>query len=260
MTALTAGRNTPELAGENPAAQFVILAAEIMYAGDMAARTYDNEVQMAADTLGFRVEGRVAKTVDNTADGKSVTVERGIFRYENSATYPVGRAQIGRPCYVEDDNTVAAYSTNLVAAGLVVDVDSDGVWVDQRVAALELARRLALPKVVAVAAATATVSAAQCFQGNVVLACDYATGVTLTLPAAQAGYRVGVQRTDATAAHDVVITAATGDTVRGSTAGGTASNTTDAVSQVLYLEAVNGTAWVDADPLAADRAVWAPST
>ena len=39
-----------------------------------------------------------------------------------------------------------------------------------------------------------------------------------------------------------------------------ASNTTDAVSQVLYLEARDATDWVDAAPLASDRAVWVAST
>lgn len=261
MTQLAADNELfKRLAGLSPVALFAILNGEIMYAGGLMAVDYAGEVQMASDTLGLRVIGYCPKQVDNSVDGKSVAVENVPCRMNNSATYPVTRAMIGLPAYVEDDNTVAGFSTNLVAAGLVVDVDADGVWLDVSLQALAAARRAALPKVVAITGATATVTAAQAFQGNVVFSVDYATGATVTLPSAQAGFRIGIYRLSATAAHDVILQAPTGDKVLGSTAAGTASNTTDAVSQVLYIETIDATDWKVALPYASDLAVWVAST
>lgn len=262
MTQLSADNETIKgpLAGLALTQALTILDAEKMYAGGLMAVDYAGEAQMASDTLGLRVIGICSENVDNSDDGETVDPPlAGIYRLNNSSTNAVTAAMRGRPCYVEDDNTVASTSTNLVAAGLVHDVDSDGVWVDVRPEALAAARRLARPKVVSITDGTATVTAAQCFQGNVVLACDNATGVTLTLPTAVAGYRVGVQRIAATAAHDVVVTAGAGDKVRGSAAAGTITNDTDAVSDILWLETEDATDWVDAEPLAKDRAEWTAS-
>jgi len=261
MAALTDNRDTRELeSGRGQVAQFDIYNDEIVYAGGMLAVDYAGEVHAAGDTLGLRVLGCVPVKVDNADDGEKSEVQRGIFRYANSETYPLSRNNIGHPCYVEDDQTVAGHSTNLVAAGLVHDVDSEGVWVDQSLAATQTAIRQAKQKVVAVTAENLSVTTAQCFQGNVVVTAENSSATTLTLPTAAAGYRLGVQRINAGAGYDVVVTAASADKVRGSTEAGTITNDTDAVSDVLYLETVNATDWVDASPLAKDRAEWAPST
>lgn len=263
MTQLAADNETIKgpLAGLALVQALTVLDTEKMYVGGLMAVDNAGEAQMASDTLGLRVLGICPENVDNSDDGETVAPPKpGIFRLNNSSTNAVTVGMRGRPCYVEDDNTVASTSTNLVPAGLVHDVDTDGVWVDLRPEALAIARRLARPKVVSITDGTATVSAAQAFQGNVVLACDNATGVTLTLPTAAAGYRLGVQRTSATAAHDVVVTAAAGDKVRGSAAAGTITNDTDAVSDVLWLETEDATDWVDAEPLAKDREEWEASS
>jgi hypothetical protein len=257
MTALADNRNTPKLAGEGFVDDFTAINADILYAGGMGAIDSTQEIQPASDTLGLRVVGRIPVKVDNTADGEASEVDSGIFRYVNSTTAPVTRAQVGDVCYVEDDQTVASTSTNLVAAGLVVDVDSKGVWVDQRPASLSMARRIARPKVVAVTATTATLTAAQAFQGNVVVTASNSGATTLTMPAAAAGLRIGVQRLTAGAGYDVSLAAASADTVLGSE---TVLNDTDAVSQVLWLEAENVTNWALGAPVASDRAEWASST
>lgn len=260
MSALSANRNTRPLMGIDPVDEFTVVDADILYAGGIMAIDSSLELKPAADTLGQRVVGICQLKTDNTDDGEKAEVKRGIIRLGNSTSYAITRAMIGEPCYVEDDQTVGSGSSNLVVAGLVHDVDSTGVWVDMRPEALATARRMARPKVVSITDATKTISAAQVFQGNVVLACDKNGGVTLTLPTAVAGYRIGVQRIAATAAHDVVITAASGDTVRGSDAAGTITNDTDAVSGVLWLETENATNWTDAMPLAKDRAEWEASS
>ena len=255
MTALAANRNTPELAGINPVALFTILNAAVCYAGALAAIDYTGEVQPAADTAGLKVVGRFAKYVSNTPDGQSVAVERGIFRFENDATSPVTRAAIGMPCYVVDDQTVAGKTTNMVPAGIVMDVDSDGVWVDQTPGALARAWRAKPDKFVS-KTADYTVTEAIAFEGRTILLCDQGSILTVTLPSAVAGMRVGVQRTVATAAHDTAIQAAAGDKVLGSAAAKKVDNTVDAISGILILEAADATDWVAANPLPADLASW----
>lgn len=263
MTQLAADNETIKgpAAGSSLQQALTIYDGEKTYVGGMLAVDSAGEAHMASDTLGLRIAGICPEQVDNTDDGETVSPPLvGIYRMNNSSTAAITAAMRQMPCYVEDDNTVAATSTNLVVAGLIIDVDSDGVWVDFRPAAMAQARALARPKVVSVTGSTSTLTAAQCWQGNVVIACDNATGVTLTLPTAVAGYRIGIQRLAATAAHDVVATASASDTVRGSAAAGTITNDTDAVSDVLYLEAENATNWADAAPLAKDRAEWTASS
>lgn len=262
MSALTADNQNIKgpLLGENLVRDLTVYNAEIMYKYGLQAIDYAGETQMASDTLGLKVIGFCCKKVDNTNDGETIDPPLiGIYRISNSSTYPITAVMKGKPAYVEDDNHVAAFSTNLVVAGLIHDVDADGVWLDVRPASMAIAMAQALPKVVAVTGTTATLTAAQCFQGNVVITAENAAGVTLTLPTAQAGYRIGIQRINAGQGYDVVLQAPSGDTVRGSAAAGTATNDTDAVSDILWLETYNGTAWVDAFPLAKDRAEWTAS-
>jgi hypothetical protein len=255
MSALTDNRNTREINGRQLETELAIYAAEIMYAGGMAAMDYAKEIYMASDTLGLKVLGRVPLKVDNTADGYTSNIEHGIFRYANSSTYPITSAMIGKTCYVEDDNTVAGDSTYLVPAGLVYDVDSKGVWVDQTVAGLEIARMNAR---IYISAKTAdyTVTAADCFQGNVVITVSKSTGATMTLPTAIAGYRIGFQRITSTSGYDVVLTPASGDKINSGAAAGSATNAVDAVSDILWLETPDVTYWKTANPVAKDRASW----
>lgn len=259
MSALTAGRNAPSLAGQSGVDTFPIVNDEVMYAGGIVAIDSTGEASMASDTLGLRVLGICPLTQDNADDGLYTAAQKGVYRVGNSSTAPVTDALVGKPCYVEDDQTVAANSTNLVAAGLVFAVTADGVWVDFSSAAISAAQAQARIKVVAVTGTTATVSAAQAFQGNVVITASNASATTLTLLAAAAGYRFGVQRITAGAGYDVILQAGSGDKVLGSAAAGTASNTTDAVSDILWLESIDGTDFVAAAPLAADRAAWVAS-
>lgn len=248
-TALTEDRRTPSVSGDNLVASLTILDTEIIYSGGIVAVTYDGEVQMASDTAGLRVVGTAGEYVDNTDDGELLrSVNRGIRRFNNSATYAVARTAIGMPCYVEDDNTVAGRSTNYVAAGLVHDVDSDGVWVDQRPAALEKARRLT-PQLYAAKTANYTLTSAEAFAGRTVFNMDGATGgaVELTLPSAVPGMRFGVFRGSATAGDDVSVQAAAGDVVEASdgftAAAKQVDNTVDAISQIIWYECVDAGTW-----------------
>lgn len=259
-TALAADRNTPALGGVGLESALTILNAEVMYGGGIVAIDYTDEVQMASDTQGLRVIGVAGEQVNNAADGKTILqLKRGIFRFGNSATYPIPRSAIGHVCYVEDDNIVAGWSTNLVAAGLVHDVDSSGVWVNMRPEALAaaLARR---PDKLVAKTDDYTCTAAIAFDGRTAFAMSKTGGLTLTLPSAVAGMRVGVKRGSATAADDVHVQCATGDKIEGydglSAAAKKASNTVDAVSDIVWYRAVDDTIWAIDRPLPTDVGSW----
>lgn len=236
-------------------AELAILNAAVIYGGNLLAIDYASEAQMAANTVGLRVIGIAPKEVNNAADGLYTGVENDIYLLANSSTSPLTRANIGQVCYVEDEATVASFTTALVAAGLVVDVDANGVYVDLTPAALAQARATAALVIVA-KTDDYTVTAAQAFAGNVVFTVDAGSLKTLTLPTAVAGYKIGVQRISATAAHDVAIQAAAGDKVLGSAAAKKVDNTVDAVSGVLFIRAQDVTDWVKASPFPADYASW----
>lgn len=261
MAALTANRDTPEIKFPRElAGALTLLNDAVLFAGGIVAIDYTDELQPAADTAGLKVIGRAHLGMDNAADGLTSTIERGIFRFANSSTYPVPRSAIGQVCYVEDDQTVAGFSTNLVSAGLVYDVDSDGVYVDMTAQALALAWERRPCKVVAVAETTA-MAAAVAFEGRTIYLVDHTSIATVTLPSAVGGMRVGFLRKVATAAHDVKIQAATGDTLQGSdatsAAGKAVDNTVDAVSVApFFLRAVDDTAWKIDNPWPADYASW----
>jgi hypothetical protein len=260
MTALSANRDTPEIKSPRYLAdKFTILNDAVLYAGAILALDYTDEIQPAADTAGLRVVGRCPVKIDNADDGLTSQVEQGIFRFANSATYPVPRSAIGQACFVEDDQTVAGFSTNLVPAGLVYDVDSSGVWVDMRPAALAQARALT-PDVHVPKTADYAVTAAIAFQGRSAFFCTKTGTLTITLPSAVAGMRVGVKRCSATAADDVKVQCATGDKIQGSDAMSAASkcvdNTVDAVSGITWWRAVDDTVWALDNPLPADVTSW----
>jgi len=56
---------------------------------------------------------------------------RGTFRLFNLATDAVTAADIGKPCFLVDDQTVAkTHGGNTRSqAGAVIDLDAQGVWV-----------------------------------------------------------------------------------------------------------------------------------
>lgn len=101
---------------------------------------------VAANATGFATPGAVATTltalgraeeyVDNTdgADGaKTVLVRRKkAFKFANHGADLVVQADLGKTCYIVDDQTVAKTngSSARSAAGKVLGVESDGVWVE----------------------------------------------------------------------------------------------------------------------------------
>jgi hypothetical protein len=133
MAAATAEINTPERPGTTTS--YPVAATTKIFAGTLVALNSSGLAVPAADTAGLRVVGRAEATVHNTgsAGDLNVDVKEGVFLYNNSATDAVDANDRGKICFVEDDNTVdETGATHRVVAGRVVDVTSEGVWVDVR--------------------------------------------------------------------------------------------------------------------------------
>ena len=136
MAALVKERDTLARGGDLldlPAAANVVC-----FAGALAARDANGNATPGATATTLRGLGRVRDTVDNTggaAGAERVKIEKGVFRFENSAGGDeISTADIGNDCFIVDDQTVAATNgTNTRSvAGTVYDVDDRGVWVDLR--------------------------------------------------------------------------------------------------------------------------------
>jgi hypothetical protein len=110
-----------------------------------AVKVYAGGLVCINTAHGFGVPGSVATTLiamgiacattDNTSgsDGAlTVNCDRGIFRLKNYAGDLVPATQRGQPCFIYDDGTVAATNGSAArsVAGTVLEVDSQGVWVE----------------------------------------------------------------------------------------------------------------------------------
>ena len=131
MSAATAAIDTPERSG--PVFNYPLAAATVIYQGTLVALDASGNAVAASDAAALRVVGRAEETVDNSdgsAGDLTINAKRGVFKYANSGTNAVDADDKGKVCFVEDDNTVAETSTHKCKAGRVLDVESDGVWVD----------------------------------------------------------------------------------------------------------------------------------
>ncbi|KJR98784.1 MAG: hypothetical protein VR65_19990 [Desulfobulbaceae bacterium BRH_c16a] len=112
----------------------LVAASTAVEGGKMVGVNSSGYTVEAADAASIRVFGVSDQNVDNSAgaDGaKRVQVySGGMFKLKNSASNAVDQADAGQLCFVEDDETVAdAPGTKGIVAGRVVEVVSDGVWV-----------------------------------------------------------------------------------------------------------------------------------
>jgi hypothetical protein len=156
MAALTKARNTRRQ-GVGVLAERLSIpvgAAKKIFQGSLVV-VNAGFAEKATAALGLVPAGRAAETVDNTggaAGALRVVVEPGVYRFENSATDPVLAADRGMTCYIEDDQTVAQTDngSTLSAAGKVIDVDDDGVWV--QIAYSDVRTGIAINNAIAVAA------------------------------------------------------------------------------------------------------------
>lgn len=109
----------------------VVLKAGFAIAGRSGVGA-DNAAK-AADAATLQAVGVAEETVTGgpTDGAKRVAVEEGVFFFDNLTGDLVTRADIGKACFIADDETVARTSPNntRARAGIVVDVEGAGVWV-----------------------------------------------------------------------------------------------------------------------------------
>jgi len=140
MAALTAPKNVKELdsAFSQRTENFgsgTLHASSTFYPGALVAYdTSDDTIKPAATSTSLIPLGRYEgdEIVDTSVTGapSSIPVRCGIFKFENSAASDdVANSDAGAACYIVDDQTVMITATGKSAAGTVVRVDSDGVWV-----------------------------------------------------------------------------------------------------------------------------------
>ncbi len=129
MTPLTEERDTAKREGK-----IIVRGVKTgvtILAGAMVARNAAGYALPAADAAGLTVEGRAAKTVDNS-DGQDgdlqVEIEQGFFLYDSAG---LTAADAGKDCYAADDHTVnLTGGSNHVFAGVIGEVVSETeVWV-----------------------------------------------------------------------------------------------------------------------------------
>jgi hypothetical protein len=135
MTATTTQANTDRM-GTNAALEYVewpMAGTEQIYAGAMAATNSSGYVLDATNTTGLKIWGRAKKSADNSSGSNGDirgVIEMGVFKWKNKSGDALTIADRGKLCYASDNQTVAATSTGLSAAGFVIDIASDGdVWV-----------------------------------------------------------------------------------------------------------------------------------
>lgn len=136
MTALAADRNTPEMAMSY---RQLVQAAEgadstQFYAGGLVVLDQaDGKVKKGGIATTYIALGRCEENLlTGTSNTRQPRIKCGCFRWGNSAAGDaIAADDIGKACYIVDDQTVALTSNTSTrsVAGTIVAVDSSGVWV-----------------------------------------------------------------------------------------------------------------------------------
>lgn len=132
MTALAAARNTKERTGD--VLDFPVKASTKCYQGGLAVLNAGYAAPGTAAT-GLKAVGRFEAEADNSsgaAGAISARIKQGTFKFTNSAAGDaIAQDDVGADCYIVDDQTVAKTdgTGTRSRAGIIVAVDSDGVWV-----------------------------------------------------------------------------------------------------------------------------------
>lgn len=103
-----------------------------IYAGALVFKNSSGYAEPATAALGKMPLGvAMEKSANAGANGAvSVKIKRGVFQFAAEEGDAPTIADKGKICYAADDQTVGMTPGVRSAAGVVVDVDADGVWVD----------------------------------------------------------------------------------------------------------------------------------
>ena len=101
-----------------------------IFFGGIVASNAAGYMVPASDAAGLIVRGVAEQEVDNTgrdAGAKTVVAKRAPRWVPNSSQDAVGAGDVGKVCYIEDDNTVnKTGGTNHIAAGIAIELSADG--------------------------------------------------------------------------------------------------------------------------------------
>lgn len=129
--ALTADRNTPRR--ENSDYSFPMAASVSIFAGALVMLNASGHATPGAAATGQTAVGvaRERKSNGAVAGAESIRVWPGIYPFRNLAADPVTQADVGKDCFIADDETVAKTNggNTRSVAGKVVAIDAQGVWV-----------------------------------------------------------------------------------------------------------------------------------
>jgi hypothetical protein len=135
MAALTTERDTKHRE-HSRLRSLPVAASTTIYAGSLVCVNAAGYAVPGSTATTLQAVGRAEKTVDNSAGvagAKNVDVVSGIFKFGNSSSGDaIAIANRFDTVYIVDDQTVALTngSSTRSVAGMVEDVESDGVWVD----------------------------------------------------------------------------------------------------------------------------------
>lgn len=133
MAALTKDRNTKRR--DAKVFSDPVAATTKIYAGSLVCINASGYAVPGSTSTALKARGVAQEQVDNStgaAGDKRVETNRGCFPFANSASADeITRADIGATAYIVDDQTVAKTNgtSTRSAAGKVLAVESDGVWV-----------------------------------------------------------------------------------------------------------------------------------
>jgi len=132
MVALTGPRSTPMRT--DPVESHPIKGGVTIFAGAQVVLDAAGWAMPGQPGVGLIAVGRAEATVSAATNGeRNIRTRRGRFLFANSAAGDaITRAEIGDPCFVVDDQTVAKTNAGGTRsqAGIIRDLDAQGVWVE----------------------------------------------------------------------------------------------------------------------------------
>lgn len=132
MTAMTHDRNTKRRDGIK--FSFPVAADKKIHTGAIVVIQADGYAAPASTALSLRTAGIAENNADATGAANGailVQVRRGVFALKQGLE-PLSLTDLGEVCYLVDDQTVTKTdgAGTRSAAGIVRDVNVDGVWVE----------------------------------------------------------------------------------------------------------------------------------
>lgn len=133
MTALSAYRSTQQRGDATVANEhdLQMKGSTTIYKGSLVM------IDAGYVTPGATATGKLAagmametKTNSGSSGATTIKVRTGIFKWAQSGGGDIiAQADVGKKCYITDDQTVMLTSSGKSVAGWVYQVDTDGVWV-----------------------------------------------------------------------------------------------------------------------------------